>query len=156
MAGAAAAGGRVEAIFLAPTAGAAMREVEAVHAIAGRGLEGDRYGEQQGHWASDPCEVTLIAAETLDLVVAQTGLALHGGQHRRNLVTRGVELTPEAGPVLWVGEARLRVRKPRPPCAHLERLSQPRMRTALGHHAGVCADILVSGRIHSSAEITLG
>jgi MOSC domain-containing protein YiiM len=146
---------RVEAIFLAPTAGAPMVEVEAVRAVAGRGLQGDRYTNQRGHWSDDPCEVTLIAAEALEEATAQTGLQLHEGQHRRNLVTRGLDLTPDGDTLLFVGDVQLRLRKARPPCAYLDRLTRADLRTALTGRAGVCAEIVTSGRIQSGAEITL-
>jgi hypothetical protein len=42
------AGGRVEAIFVAPQAGAPMRQLAEVRAIAGPGLDGDRYALGRG------------------------------------------------------------------------------------------------------------
>src|SRR5258707_961490 len=45
--------GRVEAIHIAPAAEAPMTSVGRVQAVAGVGLEGDRYAARGGTWAAD-------------------------------------------------------------------------------------------------------
>lgn len=145
--------GVVEALFVTPAAGAPMVAVPAADGVVGGGLRGDRYAERRGHWASDPCQVTLIAAEALEAVAAHSGVALDAGQHRRNVVTRGVDLAALAGWTLRIGAVRLAYRKPRPPCAYLEGLTEPGMRAALGDRAGICADVVEGGRIHRGAAI---
>ena len=49
--------GRVEAIHIAPAAEAPMVAVDRVHAIAGVGLEGDRYATRTGTWSPDPASI---------------------------------------------------------------------------------------------------
>ena len=51
---AARAGASVESIHIATGAGAPMRSVDRVRAIAGVGLEGDRYAIGTGHYSGDP------------------------------------------------------------------------------------------------------
>jgi hypothetical protein len=60
--------GIVEAIHVAPTAAAPVRAVEAVRAIAGVGLEGDRYAVGRGHYddARVSRDLTLVEAEALE------------------------------------------------------------------------------------------
>jgi len=146
--------GTVEALFVTTTAGAPMQPVAVAEAVVGRGLANDRYAQQRGHWAGG-CEVTLLAAEALEAIAARTGLALAGGEHRRNVVTRGVDCAALAGRRVTVGVARLAYTKPRPPCAYLEGLTEPGMRAALGEHAGVCANVLTGGRIHRGDAVVI-
>lgn len=143
------AGGVVEAIFVAPTFGGGPQPVDAVEAVPGRGLRGDRYWrEDRPEVRQDACEATLIAAEGLDAVMREAGLDVDAGQHRRNLVVRGVDLGAlTEGQRLRVGEVTLAFERPRPPCRYLERLTQEGMRTVLTGRAGVCARIVSGGRI---------
>ena len=46
--------GRVESIHITSTAEAAMQGVAEVRAIAGLGLEGDRYAAQTGSFSAEP------------------------------------------------------------------------------------------------------
>ncbi|MBM3517560.1 MAG: MOSC domain-containing protein, partial [Alphaproteobacteria bacterium] len=59
----------IEHIYVAASGGTVMRECAEIQALAGRGLEGDRYCERRGYWTNvDECQVTLIAAEDLDAI----------------------------------------------------------------------------------------
>ena len=84
----------VEGIFLAPEGGAQMKGVQTAIALEGCGLEGDRYCAGTGHWSrfGRVCEVTFIAAEDLDDIHRETGVGVKNGEHRRNVVTRGISL----------------------------------------------------------------
>jgi MOSC domain-containing protein YiiM len=86
--------GFVQGIFLAPEGGAEMKSVQAATALEGCGLEGDRYCAGTGHWSrfGRVCEVTFIAAEDLDDIERETGVGVKIGEHRRNVVTRGISL----------------------------------------------------------------
>jgi len=70
-----------------------MEPVDAVEAVAGRGLRGDRYFDGSGYYApSDTCQVTLIASEAIADIDAEVGIDLSAGEHRRNVVTEGVDV----------------------------------------------------------------
>src|SRR5918911_3447611 len=86
--------GFVQAIFFAPEGGSEMHSVQAATALEGCGLEGDRYCAGTGHWSrfGRVCEVTFIAAEDLDDIERQTSVGVKDGEHRRNVVTRGIDL----------------------------------------------------------------
>src|SRR5262245_33436822 len=61
--------GTVEAIHITEVGGAPMRSVDRVRAIAGVGLEGDRYAGGLGQWSPNTKvdrHVTLIAGEEID------------------------------------------------------------------------------------------
>lgn len=146
----------MERIFLAVQGSAAMQEVEAAEAVPGCGLKGDRYCLRTGYWTGvDECQVTLIAAEGLAEVSA-SGIAVDAGQHRRNIVTAGVPLASLRGHAFRVGEAVLSYDRPRPPCRHVEMLTQPGMTRALGGgRGGICARVEVGGLIRPGDPITL-
>ena len=86
--------GLVEGIFLAPAGGAQAKDVEVSNAIEGCGLKGDRYCTGTGHWSrfGRVCQVTFIAAEDLDDIERETGVSVKNGEHRRNVVTKGIKL----------------------------------------------------------------
>lgn len=154
------ASGRVEAIYVAPSAMAAITAVPTVEAAAGQGLVGDRYWAKIGTYSDRPGDgrhLTLIAAETLEDLARETGIALTGGSHRRNVVTRGVDLDTLIGKRFRVGTVEcLGVRQCRP-CAHLEDLTRPGVLKGLVNRGGLRADVLSSGPIAvGDAVVQLG
>lgn len=151
------AAGRVEAMFIAPEAGAPMRQVEEVRAIAGRGLEGDRYAAGRGTFSvagGRGNEVTLIAGEVLDTLPLPDGRTLSGADSRRNIVTRGLDLNTLVGRCFTIGELELIGRRRCEPCAHLERLTRPGVLRALVHRGGLRADLLNTGTLRIDDPIT--
>jgi hypothetical protein len=141
--GGAAGTGTVEAILVAPAAELPLVLVEEATALAGRGLEGDRYAAGAGTFGGrgGGYELTLVAAEAL--AAAEVGWE----EARRNLVTRGVDLDALIGRRFRVGAAECVGRRRDEPCAHLERLTRPGVLRALVHRGGLRADILAGGPI---------
>jgi MOSC domain-containing protein YiiM len=146
----------VEGIFLAPESGAEMKSVEVATALEGCGLEGDRYCAGIGHWSrfGRVCEVTFIAAEDLDYIERETGVSVNNGQHRRNVVTRGISLkTLRRGERFRVGEVAFEYRGPRSVCRYIERLTEPGMTQALKGRGGICARVIENGTVRVGDEI---
>ena len=143
------AGPQLEAIYISPQAGAPMVRLGQVAAIAGCGLEGDRYLLGTGRFSPrDVCEVTLIAAEALEKMEADFGVAVSDGQHRRNLVLRGVDLDELNGHRFSIGgEVVLEYDRPRPQCGYLQRITEPGMTRAMGRGAGIAARVIEGGLI---------
>ena len=142
---AAAAAGTVTAIVLAPAAEAPLRSVEHAHAIAGRGLQGDRYADGAGTFSPGGGrghDLTLVAAEVLEEV------GLEPIEARRNLIVRGVDLDALRGRRFRVGAVQCLGQRRCEPCAHLERLTRPGVLRALAHRGGLRADILRGGDLH--------
>lgn len=144
--------GRLLAIYVTPAAGRPMQTVDSVLAIAGAGLEGDRYAAGAGFWkATDACQVTLISED--DLRHARTGRRpelrerLASGHHRRNLVVGGIRTGRLDGRRFRIGDAVFGFDKPRPPCGYLDRVEGDGMCRALGRHSGVCLRVLRGGTI---------
>ncbi|NBC47048.1 MAG: MOSC domain-containing protein [Gammaproteobacteria bacterium] len=135
-------------IYVAEHAGAKMQGLQAAEALVGRGLVGDRYANDAGHWrATDRCEITLISAEDLLRSEQRTGLKLQQGAHRRNLVVAGLRQSELRGARLRIGEVELRWHRVRPPCGYLDQIAGRGMAKALGRHAGHCFRVVASGRL---------
>ncbi len=146
----------VEALFITPSKGLPMCRVSEVQTIAGQGLAGDRYALGTGYYSRRyDCEVTLIEGEVLDLVEAEDGLAVREGQHRRNIVTRGLRLRSLEGCRLRIGDVLLEYHRPRPPCDYLQRITQPGMTKALGRGAGIGMRVISGGLLFEGAEIEI-
>jgi MOSC domain-containing protein YiiM len=135
--------GSVAAILVAPDAEGPLTRVDAVEAVAGRGLEGDRYHDGRGTFSGRGrgYQLTLVDAEVLDSLDLPWELA------RRNIVTRGIELNALVGHRFKIGSVECIGRRLAEPCAHLEKLSRPGLLRPLVHRAGLRADILQGGRI---------
>lgn len=140
------------AIFVAASAGEPMRAINSAEAINGRGLHGDRYSEDMGHWKSiDGCQLTLITQH--ELMRAKKGAeaefqqALDNGSHRRNLVIDNLKTKNLEGQKFRIGTAVFSYDKPRPPCAYLDKISGKGMCRALGHHSGICLRVVSGGKL---------
>jgi hypothetical protein len=135
--------GSVAGILTAPDAESPLVRVDAVEAIAGRGLSGDRYCDGRGTFgpAGYGYELTLVEAEVLD------SLDLPWEQARRNIVTRGIALNALVGQRFEIGPVECIGRRLAEPCAHLERLARPGLLRPLVHRAGLRADIVRGGPI---------
>jgi MOSC domain-containing protein YiiM len=148
--------GFVQGIFLAPEAGAKMRIVQAATALEGCGLERDRYCAGTGHWSrfGRVCEVTFIAAEDLDDIERETGVGVKKGEHRRNVVTRGISLKAlRPGERFRIGKVAFEYRGPRSVCRYIERLTEPGMTQALKGRGGICASVIRDGTVRVGDEI---
>ena len=157
--------GVVEGIYVARKGSAAMERVEEARAIEGCGIEGDRYCEGTGFWTpyGDVCEVTLISSEDLDYIENELGIRVGNGEHRRNIVTRGIDLNDLRRNRFRIGEARrkrfrvgealLEYDRPRPPCRHVQDLTEPGMTRALKGRGGICARVVEGGMIRTQDAI---
>ena len=135
--------GTVAGILVAADAEAPLARVESVEAVAGHGLEGDRYRAGRGTFSGPGrgYELTLVEAEVLE------ELGLEWEEARRNVVTRGIELNALVGRSFRIGVVECVGRRLCEPCAHLERLSGPGLLRPLVHRGGLRADILRGGTI---------
>jgi MOSC domain-containing protein YiiM len=147
--------GSVEAIHIATTAGAPMRLVDAIRAIAGVGLEGDRYADGRGHYQDERVsrDLTLIEAEAVEALAREHGIKLAPGETRRNLTTRGVALNDLLGRRFWVGEVHCLGTRLCEPCQYLaDRTGKPLLRP-LVHRGGLRADIVRGGLIRIGDQV---
>ncbi|MBM4298887.1 MAG: MOSC domain-containing protein [Deltaproteobacteria bacterium] len=148
--------GRVVSIHVADRAAAAMSAVNEVSAVAGRGLEGDRYFYLTGTYSNHPGNgrhVTLIESEAIEALKRDYQIALEPGLARRNIVTRGVALNHLVEKEFKIGAVVLRGTRLCEPCAHLEKLSSKGAMRGLIHRGGLRAEIIVGGTIRVGDEI---
>ena len=145
----AAAPGVVEAIHIATAAGVPVRAADAVHAIAGVGLEGDRYAYGRGHYQDDRVsrDLTLVETEALEALARDYGIELAVGETRRNLTTRGISLNDLVGRRFWVGDVLCQGTRLCEPCQYLADLTGKPLLRPLVHRGGLRADILRGGVI---------
>lgn len=152
-------GGRVQGIFVGALAEGPMSSVGAVRAVAGRGLEGDRYFRHAGTFSETPGtgrEVTLIESEALDAARRDHGVELGPGATRRNIVTSGVALNDLVRREFTVGAVRLRGVRLCEPCAHMARLAGAEGAVrALVHRGGLRAEVVRGGTIRTGDPIGL-
>ena len=143
--------GRVEAILTAPHAESSLARVERAEAVAGRGLEGDRYHDGRGTFSRPGrgYQLTLVEAEVLD------SIDLPWEQARRNIVTSGIALNALVGRRFTIGTVECVGRRLAEPCSHLERLTRPGLLRPLVHRAGLRADILRGGPISPGDQIAV-
>lgn len=146
----------VAALYVAPSAGGRMERVDHVEAVAGRGLAGDRYFLEKGHWSgTDDCEVTIIAQEDIDEIERRFGVRVQNGEHRRNLVIRNMPIENLTGRRFHIGLASFGYERPRPPCAYIQMISEPGMTKALGRRAGICVRCIKGGLIQQGDQIVI-
>ena len=129
-----------------------------VRAVAGRGLEGDRYFNRDGTFSKGDGpdrEVTLIEIESVEAldggVLSATGdtggIKLAAADTRRNIATSGVPLNHLVDKEFWVGSVLMRGTRLCEPCKHLDELTQPGVMGGLIHRGGLRARILTEGVI---------
>ena len=129
--------------------------VDRVRAVPGRGLEGDRNFLVDGEPEPDrDDDLTLIAAEALEALAADTGIQLTAAESRRNLLVRGIDLNSLVGRRFTVGEAVCRGIELCEPCRHLEGLTQPGVLRGLVHRGGLRAAIISGGAIAVGDSVT--
>lgn len=145
--------GTVEALCIAPAAGEPMEQRDAVEAVAGKGLRGDRYFDDTGTWSNNarvddiPRHLTLFEAETLDLVRRDHDIDLSVTDHRRNVTVRDVAVDHLLDSRFRVGEAVCEGVRICEPCSYLETLTEEGAYDALVHRGGLNAAIVETGDI---------
>ena len=147
--------GTVVSINVASSAEAPMKSVNEARAVPGKGLEGDRYFFRQGTFykPQPDRELTLIEAEAIEALRSEFQVEFDLSASRRNVVTRGVPLNHLVGKEFWIGEVKARGLKLCEPCAHLQRLSHPKVLPGLVHRGGLRAQILSEGTIRVGQTI---
>jgi hypothetical protein len=135
--------GSVEAIFVAPEAGAPAQRLEEVAALAGRGLDGDRHVTGAGTFPSGlpGSALTLIEVEVCESFAPP----LDPHEHRRNVVTRGISLNDLVGHEFRIGSVRCRGMRLCEPCTVIQRYAGRPVLRPLVHRGGLRADILEDG-----------
>lgn len=150
--------GSVVSIHVAATEGGALTPLQAVHAVPGYGLEGDRYYTfaKAGGIRPDQ-EITLVAEESVEEFNKEYGTAIKPEESRRNIVTRGVPLNELVGRDFQVGEVTVRGHRLCEPCTDLVKYTgREEILPGLVHRAGMRAQVLTEGVIRVGDAVRVG
>ena len=150
--------GIVVALFTVDRRAAPMKKVEQLYALAGRGIEGDRYFLGTGTYSKSPepgRQVTLIKSEVLESLKDKLEITIKPKESRRNILTQGIEINDLIGTEFYVGTVRLRAHRITQPCLYLEKLlDQPGLYKELWDNGGISCEILSDGVIKERDIIT--
>jgi MOSC domain-containing protein YiiM len=134
--------GSVAWIGVRPTRRGNVVPVDAVDAVAGRGLAGDHYAHDGNR------QVTLIQAEHLPAVAALAGRdTVDPAWLRRNIAVAGLNLVALKGRRFRVGAAVLQATGPCDPCSRMEEALGPGGLNAMRGHGGITARVVAGGAI---------
>jgi MOSC domain-containing protein YiiM len=142
--------GLVRFLHVTPRAFLPMREMPALHLIAGKGIKGDRYmiGREEGFYSHKPEEgrqVTLFELETLLALKRDANIDLGPQEHRRNVTVEGVPLNHLVGRRFWLGETLLEATRLSIPCRHIEEITGKAVFDPLINRSGLNCKILEGG-----------
>ncbi|MEM8955845.1 MAG: MOSC domain-containing protein [Verrucomicrobiota bacterium] len=143
--------GTILEILISESPDQPMCSQEKVNALAGRGLEGDRYFMKKGTFTPDPhqpdFELTLIEKEKIDEFVEKSGLDFEAQDTRRNLVTEGIDLNRLVDKEFLIGEVKAKGMRLCEPCNYLAKQTYRETLKGLVHKGGLRAQIISSGEI---------
>ena len=143
----------VVGIYLSEKAKRLPVAVDRARAVAGQGLEGDRYFTGKGsfsHWRGTERALTLVEAEALE----DAGLDFAAA--RRNVVVRGAGLNDLIGVRFRVGGVECMGRRLCEPCRHLEKLEKREgLIRDLAGRGGLRTDVLSDGEIAVGDELVV-
>ena len=128
--------------------------MESARALAGRGLEGDRHVAGTGTFPSGMpgSALTMIEAE----VCESFDPPLEPGEHRRNVITRGIDLNALVGHEFLIGDVPCRGMRLCEPCTVVQRYAGRPVLRALVHRGGLRADILRDGTMRVGDPVRTG
>ena len=151
--------GTIDHLFLTDAMSQPMRAQSELIAVAGEGIEGDRYMLATGTYSKKPepgRQITLVEGEVLDWLKSEHGLTVRPEDCRRNVVTRGIELNPLVGKELTVGPARVLVHRLCQPCRYIEKLlDQPDLYERWWDKGGLRCEILDGGTIRVGDRVAV-
>ena len=139
-------------IFLAPGEGDLPHRVDRA-TLTENGLVGDRYESGVGTFSTsnltDGRAVTLIDEADLLWLRDTHGVDLMDGQHRRNIVVRGLDLPSLINQSFRLGTAVIRGNRPCPPCGRLSNLLGIDTKQLLKRRGGLRCDVVEPGEVSS-------
>jgi MOSC domain-containing protein YiiM len=147
--------GTVEHIHIARRRSGPVEPVGSIEVVQGIGIVGDRNALAPGEWDESHIgeELTLVQAESLEMLARDHDIQLQPGDTRRNLTTRGIALNDLVGKRFRVGEVIAEGVELCEPCEHLQSmLGRPVIRP-LVHRAGLRALLVNSGTIRVGDEV---
>ncbi|MCK5686664.1 sulfurase [bacterium] len=149
--------GKVVKIVISSVDSGKIKAVQTVMAVAGCGLEDDKYFENCSKKSKqdEGIQVTLIENESIVKCNKILGTEFLAEDIRRNIVTEGVELNKLVGKTFKVGNTTLLGVKLCHPCTYLGKELGCDMKKGLKNIGGLRANILKSGIIKINDDIVI-
>ena len=143
---------KLHSIIIGEKAKEALHYVNSVHAVQGKGLEGDRYFYKQGTFnkpqlSQDVREISILPYEALEKCNRRLNSSLDFLDLRRNLIIKDFDASLLEDKVFTLGTAQFRIVRTCPPCRYLSRLLNEDMMSGLKYIGGHRAVIVKSGII---------
>jgi len=140
----------LHAIIIGEKAKEPLHYVQQVTAVAGKGLEGDRYFYKQGTFnkpqlSQDVREISILPYEALEECNSRLNSSLDFLDLRRNLIIKNFDASLLEDKIFTIGTAQFRIVRTCPPCRYLSRLLEEDMMTGLKYIGGYRAVIVQSG-----------
>jgi MOSC domain-containing protein YiiM len=131
--------GRVEALWSKRAHFGVMDPRVEATLVAGRGIDGSTGG-------SSTRQVTIIAKEQWEAMMAELGAEVDPAARRANMMVSGVALADSRGRTLRVGGVRIRIRGETRPCERMDE-ALPGLRGVMGREwrGGVYGQVLDDG-----------
>ena len=149
--------GSIAAIYITDRASAPMTKVRQIKAMAGQGIEGDRYFLGAGTYSKKPepgRQITLIKSEVLRWLNDEFKINVNPEESRRNVLTRDIEINELVVTDFFAGPVLLRAHRITQPCRYLEKLiDRPGLYKALWDNGGISCEILSDGIIRQGDSI---
>ncbi|GAB4272618.1 MAG: MOSC domain-containing protein [Candidatus Rifleibacteriota bacterium] len=147
--------GRVISIAIAKEQGGPQTFLKSVKAIAGFGLEGDRYAKNSNNEYGNSAAITLIEKSSSLACRERLGIELPPESFRRNLVVDDIDLNSLVGKDFRVGSTLCRGYELCHPCKHLSVFLNADLLEGLKMAGGLRAYIIQSGIIRVGDEILI-
>tara|TARA_B100000029_G_C16971794_1_gene740289 strand:+ start:143 stop:583 length:441 start_codon:yes stop_codon:yes gene_type:complete len=136
---------KVHKIGISKLKGKEIEDVIEVKAIAGKGLENDRFCKNNNQKTS---QITLIEKEIIDDFNSLLDIKIPYKSFRRNIITEGIKLNKLINKELIIGNVKIKVHDLCEPCNYLQNLlGQKNLVKNLVHKGGIRCEILTSGII---------
>ena len=149
--------GEVVSVHIAHEAEQPMQAFEEILAVAGKGIEGDRYFKGEDFFSKNKGphrQVTLFESEVLETLKRDDDFELSADECRMNIITCEVPPTHLVGKTFRAGGATLRGVRLNEPCEHLEEVTGKRVVKLLLHRCGLFAEVLEGGVIRPGDPVS--
>lgn len=147
--------GKVTNIFISAAQGARCISLSEVKAIAGKGLDGDRYCLSINDPMGNHNAVTLQSEEAITDCNIDLESTFLPEDFRRNIITRGIDLNSLVGRNFRIADVLLQGFELCHPCKYLTNLLQKDVLRGLCNRGGLRARILQSGTISIGDSVAI-
>jgi MOSC domain-containing protein YiiM len=126
-----------------------IREVDSVHCLAGRGIEGDRFCDFKNNYKG---QITFFASEVYEALREECGVFdVAPFAFRRNVITRGIDLNDLIGERFEIQGVAFEGTEECRPCHWMNFAFHPEAEKRLRGRGGLRAKILTTGIISSGS-----